>query len=175
MRSIGNTPVDQQSPGELLPLPSARPVSSETPKIWAPAALFTPTDDDIFGCRNGHTGDDTYVGTCHDCTDEKTEAIESISLVYYLVLSTFQADDPFTHGSHFNGKLIYKLIKGGSREAVVSEAFYAAGVNGWNVAFGCVTRLDEDFEERRGHVKRVEHLWSLAEEEDDEHVVRVFY
>lgn len=164
-----------KGPEGLLHLLNARPVSLETPKVWASHALTTPTDDDIYDCPAGHVLDGGYAATCHHCTDEKSEALDNTPLVYYLVLSTCQASDPFIHGAHFNGCQIYKLVKCGSREAAVAEAFYTAGVNGWSVAFSCVMRLGEDFEERSGKVKRVDELWMLAEEEEDEDAVRVFY
>jgi hypothetical protein len=91
------------------------------------------------------------------------------------VFSTFQASDPFIRGTHFNGHQIYKLVKCGGREAAVANAFYAAGVNGWSLAFSCVMKLGEDFEERSGTAKRVKELGMLAEEEDNEKVVKVFY
>jgi hypothetical protein len=86
-----------------------------------------------------------------------------------------QASTPFVHGAHFNGRQIYKMIKCGSRAAAISEAFYATGVNGWNVAFSCVMRVGEDFEERSGKATPVEELWMLAEEEEESEHVRVFY
>ncbi|KAF1946920.1 hypothetical protein EJ02DRAFT_393389 [Clathrospora elynae] len=175
LRSIKTLESNRWAPYELLPLLNARPVSLETPKAWASAAMTTPTDDDIYDCTSGHTVDDGYAGTCHQCTDDKSEALESTPLVYCLVMSTCQASDPFIHGAHFNGRQIYKLIKCGSREAAVAEAFYAAGVNGWNIAFSCTMRLGEDFEERSGKVKKMDELWMLADEEEDKNVVRVFY
>ncbi|KAI0603586.1 hypothetical protein TUN199_12329, partial [Pyrenophora tritici-repentis] len=42
-------------------------------------------------------------------------------------IETQEAADPFVHGSHFHGKQIYKLIKCGSRDAAVSEAYHSAG------------------------------------------------
>jgi hypothetical protein len=143
--------------------------------LWASRALTTPTDDDVYDCTAGHNIDGGYAGTCHQCSEEKSEALDATSLVYCLVLTTFQANNPFIHGSHFNGRQIYKMIKCGSREAATSEAFYATGLNGWSVAFSCVMRLGEDFEERTGKPKPVDDLWVLAEEEEDNDLVRVFY
>jgi len=162
-------------PEELAAMDNARPVSLDTPRVWASPALTTPTDDDIFDCIGGHSIDDGFTGACPTCTDEKAEALDSTPLVYYLVLSTCQASDPFLHGAHFNGKPIYKLIKCGSRDAAVAEAFYSSGLNGWTVAFSCVMRVDETFEERDGKIKRVDDLWMLAEEEDEDDSVRVFF
>lgn len=162
---------------ELQPLADARPVSLEIPKLLASRALTTPTDDDLFECMAGHVFEGGLAGTCHQCSEEKSEELDATSLVYNLILTTYQASDSFAHGSHFNGKQIYKIIRCGSREAATSEAFYAAGVNGWNVAFSCVTRLGEGFEDRYGLGKKIEELYMLAEEEDesDDDAVRVFY
>jgi hypothetical protein len=175
LRSIKTLEVNRWAPDELLPLLKARPVSLMTPRVWASAAVTTPTDDDVFECSAGHTIDDGYAGICHQCTDEKSEALESTPLVYCLVLSTCQASDPFIYGAHFNGRQIYKLVKCGSREAAAAEAFYATGVNGWNLAFSCVMKLGKDFEDRSGKAKKIKELWMLAEEEEDEKVVRLFY
>jgi hypothetical protein len=174
LRTIRTPEANRWALDELLQLRDARPVSLETPKIWATAALTTPTDDDVYECAAGHAIEDGYADICHQCTDEKSKALESTPLVYCLVLSTCQASDPFIHGAHFNGRQIYKLVKYGSREAAVAEAFYAVGVNGWNIAFSCVMKLGENFEKRSGKVKRVEKLWMLAEPKETE-VDRVFY
>ena len=161
---------------DVTPIFDARPVSLETPKVWASRALTTPTDDDVYHCTAGHTIDGGYSGTCHQCSEEKSEALEDISLIYWIVFTTYQASNPFIHGAHFNGRPIYKLVKCGSREAATAEAFYAAGVNGWNVAFSCVTRLDETFEDGNGQVEKVEELWMLAEDAvEPQESVRAFY
>lgn len=175
LRSLKYLDNNRWAPDELLPLSNARPVSLETPKAWASAALTTPTDDDIYDCAAEHAVIGGYSGTCNRCTDEKAEALAKTPLVYYLVLTTFQASDPFIHGAHFNGKQIYKMIRCGSREAAVAESFYAAGVNGWNIAFSCVMRLGEDFEERFGTVQRANELWMFSDEAEDENAIRVFY
>jgi hypothetical protein len=137
--------------------------------------MTTPTRDDIFECAAGHAVNDGYAGTCHKCTDAKSKVLENTPLVYCLVFSTYQASDPYIHGSHFHGRQIYKLVKCGSREAAVAKAFYEAGVNGWSLAFSCVMKLGEDFEERSGTAKKVDELWTLAEEGDDEKTIKVFY
>jgi hypothetical protein len=162
---------------DLLPLFDARPVSLETPKLLASRALTTPTDDDIFDCTAGHVVDGGYASTCHQCSEEKSEALEATSLVYCLILTTCQASNPFVHGSHFNGRQIYKMVKCGSRDAATSEAFYATGVNGWNVAFTCVAKLGEGFDDKTGPAQKLEELWMLAEDDEDgdDSVVRVFY
>jgi hypothetical protein len=41
------------------------------------------------------------------------------------------------------------LVRYASQEAAITEAFYVAGVKGWNVAFSCVTRLSENSIKRR--------------------------
>ena len=160
---------------ELEPADSPRPVTLDTPRVSASSALTTPTDDDAYDCSLGHQVDSNYGGTCRQCTEDRSDALDACGLVYYLVLSTFQANDPFVYGSHFNGKPLYKLVKCGSREAAAAEAFYASGVDGWNVAFSCVMREGETFEERIGPVERVEELWNLTEECEDDDKVRVFY
>jgi len=162
---------------ELLPLYDARPVSLETPKLWASRALSTPTDDDVYDCTAGHSDQGSYASTCHRCSEEKSEALDATSLQYCIIMTTCQASNPFIHGSHFNGRQIYKVVKCGSREAAVSEAFYATGVNGWNITFSCVLRLGEGFDERNGKIRRVEELWQLADDDDagDEENIRVFY
>lgn len=162
---------------ELMPLFDARPVSLETPRLWASRALTTPTDDDVYDCTAGHTMEGGYTSTCHQCSEEKSEALDATSLVYWVILTACQASNPFIPGSHFNGKQIFKMIRCGSREAATSEAFYATGVNGWSVAFGCVTRLGEGFDDRNGKALPQEDLWMLAEDddEDDDDNVRVFY
>jgi hypothetical protein len=163
------------APADLSPVLDARPVSLETPKLCASKALTTPTDDDVYDCMAGHTIDGGYAGTCHQCSEQKSEALEATDLEYRLITTTCQASNPFIHGAHFNGRQIYKMTRHGSREAAIAEAFYAVGVNGWNVVFSCVTRVGESFEDRDGKVKKVDELWQLAEAEKDEKVVRVFY
>jgi hypothetical protein len=160
---------------ELIPSYDPRPVSLETPRIWATRALTTPTDDDVYDCTAGHTLEGGHTSTCPQCSEEKFEALDATSLVYWLVITACQASNPFVHGSHFNGKQIYKLIKCGSRAAATSEAFYTTGVNGWSVTSCCVTRLGESFDDRNGKAVAQEELWMLAEDGDDDENVRVFY
>jgi hypothetical protein len=162
---------------ELLPLFDARPVSLETPKLWTSRALTTPTDDDVYDCTAEHAAGGTYTSTCHQCSEKKSEALDATSLAYYLILTTCQASNPFVHGSHFNGRQIYKMVKCGSREAAIAEAFYATGVNSWNIAFSCVTRLGEGFDDKNGNVQKVQELWMLAEDDvdRDDNTLRVFY
>ncbi|KAL1598866.1 hypothetical protein SLS60_008009 [Paraconiothyrium brasiliense] len=160
---------------ELQSLENARPVSLETPRIWASSALVTPTDDDLFDCTAGHTIDDAFSGACPICTDEKSEALDGTPLIYHVVLSTCQASEPFIHGAHFNGRQIYRLIRCGSRDAAAAEAFYASGVNGWSVVFSCVMRADDELEGSEGKIKRVDELWMLGEDEEDDDCTRVFF
>jgi hypothetical protein len=162
---------------DLKALNEARPVSLETPKLWASRALTTPTDDDVYECTANHPADGGYVGSCHQCSEEKSEALDATSLEYCLIMTSCQASDPFVHGSHFNGKQIYKMVKCGSREAAISEAFYATGVNGWNIVFSCALRLGEGFDDRSGSIHKVDELWELADTEIDEETnqIRIFY
>lgn len=159
---------------ELLnPFINARPVSMENPKVWASSALVTPKDDDVYSCAAGHTFEGSYSRVCNTCTGEHLQALDATPLVYYMVLSTFQAN---IYETHFPGKQIYKLVRCGSREAAVAEAFHAAGVNGWNVAFTCVMQLGEDFDKKLGPVAKVEQLWQLASEAPESNEdLRVFY
>lgn len=163
------SPVDKAGP---------YPIALGTPRVWASAALTTPQDDDIYDCTANHSRDSDFMGTCAQCTDEKSEALDNTELVYCLVISTTHSiernygmpgQNVFTHG-----RQIYKLIKCGSREAAAVEAFYTAGCQGWNVLFSCVMRVGETFEERNGKVERVENLWKLAEEKAGDGI-RVFY
>lgn len=170
---FGNIPFpDPTSPrGEL------DPATLETPRVWSSAALATPPDDDIYDCRANHSRHDEFMGICQQCTDEKSEAMEDTDLVYYLVLSTNHVIERGSYrgsSSQSGGRQIYKLVKCGSREAAAVEAFYAAGVSGWNVVFSCVARLGETWEERKGKTERVDALWELAEEKSGQGV-RVFY
>lgn len=164
-----------RDPEELLPLANARPVSLETPRVWVSSPFVSPTDDDIYDCTAGHNVDDAFSGACPTCTDEKCEALDATPLVYYVVLATCQASEPFIHGAHFNGRQIYKLIRCGSRESAAAEAFYAAGVNGWSVVFSCVMRADDALEGAEGKIKRVDELWMLGEDEEDDDCTRVFF
>jgi hypothetical protein len=165
LTSINTVQRNRWAPDELLPLLNTRPVSLERPKVWASAAMTTPTDEKISECAADHAIDDGYAGTCYQGTNEKSKALESIPLVYYLVLSTCQVADRFIYGAHFIGRQIYKLVRCGSREAAVAEAFYAAGVNGWNIAFRCISKLEEAFEEKSGEDNKFGNLWRLAEQE----------
>ncbi|KAL6710989.1 hypothetical protein ACN47E_006864 [Coniothyrium glycines] len=181
LRSLRNHESSKWGADELIPLLNARPVSLETPKVWSSSALITPTNDDIYDCTVRHSMTDADSGNCHRYTEHRSKALERTPLVYCLVLSTCQASDPFINGAHFNGRQIYKLIRCGSREAAVSEAFHSAGANGWNVIFSCIFKFGEDFQERPAmtKVKRAEHLWMLAEEAfaeaSSESSIRVFY
>lgn len=153
-----------------------RPMVTEMPRVWASAALVTPMDDDIYDCAAGHTTEDGLSAACTTCTDEKSEALEATSLVYNMVLATYQAGQPpYVMGNHFNGTKVYKLVRCGSREAAAAEAFYSASVNGWNVVFACVTRADDALEGFEGKIKRVEDLWMLGEDDEEDDYTRVFF
>jgi hypothetical protein len=154
------------------------PVALENPRVWCSAAFTTPLDDDIYDCTANHSRNSDLMGTCNQCTDEKSEALENTELVYYLVISTSNSTEriygpPGQNGS-IHGRQIYKLVKCGSREAAAVEAYFAAGCYGWNVVFSCVMRVGETSEDRAGKVEKVESLWNLAEERGGG-VVRVFY
>lgn len=162
-----------REPPELVPLLNPQPIKIETPKVLASPPLTTPTDDDIYDCTAGHSAE-SGLGTCHQCSEERSEALDRTSLVYCSVYTTTQTNEHFT-SSISGGQKIYKMMKCGSREAAVTEAFYAAGVEACNLVFSCVMRFGEDFEERNGPIKRVDELWMLAEEEKDSNTIRVFY
>ncbi|OWY50689.1 hypothetical protein AALT_g11860 [Alternaria alternata] len=163
------------APQELTPLLDAQPVSIGTPKVWASKPTTTPTDDRILTCVAAHDMGKGYAESCPECTIAKSKALKATPLVHYLVFGSYQATGPHPHSAHFNGRQIYKLVKCGSREAVLEEAFYAVGVNGWNLDFSCVMKLGEGVEERSKTAKRVDKLWMLAEEDDDENNIKVFY
>lgn len=173
-KKLASAASSNEEPEELPAAESPRPVTLDTPRVWASPALTTPTDDDAYDCTLGHERGD-FSDTCRQCTEDRSDALDACGLVYYVVLSTFQANDPFIYGAHFNGRPLYKLVKCGSREAAAAEAFYASGVDGWNVAFSCVMREGETFEERTGPVERVEELWNLADDCEDDNLIRVFY
>ena len=162
-----------------LPVSSAKPIEYNTPKVWTSAALTTPTDDDIYECTADHGPQHagaSYIRTCQQCTDAKSEALEATSLSYCLVFSSTQGHDFITAGTTANcGRLIYKLFKCGSREAAIAEVFHATGLNGWSLVFSCVMRADESIEERGAKFGRVDDLWMLADNDDDRECLRVFY
>lgn len=153
----------------ISPMPQAMPISLETPKVWASAALTTPVDEAVrqamvpMGSASLHFA------------RQQMKALKSTSLVYCVVITTYHTEGIMYQGTQHGGRQIYKLIKCGSREAAIMEAFHAAGMNGWNVAFSCVMRLGEDFEERCGKAKQIERLWELGLEEHAGDEIRVFY
>lgn len=163
-----------------LPVSSAKPIEVQTPKVWTSAALTTPTDDDIYECIADHAPQNagaSYIRTCQQCTDAKSEALDATDLSYCLVFSSTQSHDFIAAGPFANcGRPIYKLVKCGSREAAVAEAFHGTGFNGWNLVFSCVIRGDVSVEERGGKFRRVESLWMLGDDDDDDDESdRVFY
>lgn len=174
LKRLGKLAASSDELVDLVEISMPRLVSLETPRVWAAAALTTPTDDDVYDCTADHCVD-SGMEACYTCSDEKSDVIDSTPLVYYLVLSTCQASDFYIHNANFNGKNVFKLVKCGSREAAAAEAFYASGVNGWNVVFSCVMRLGETFDERSGPVERVDELLKLTEDVEDESTIRVFY
>lgn len=160
-----------------LPTSSAKAIEHQTPKIWASDALSTPLDDDVQGCLADHPQAQSWCKTCHSCGEAKSRALEATDLAYYLVFQSTQASDSFGPGSCISGgRQVYKLIKCGSKETAVAEAFHASGNNGWNLVFSCITRAGVNVGERGGKFKRVKSLWMLADDDaDDDESVRVFY
>jgi hypothetical protein len=157
---------------------AARPAELQMPKVWASAALTTPTNKKMHVCAAAHKHDsneDSLVMTCRRCTDKKANALQATELAYCLVFSTTQIPE-FMPPNPTAGKQMYKLIKCGSREAAVAEVFHVVGLNGWNLVFSCVMRASDDIEEQSGKFKRVGDLWMLAgADHDGEDGVRVFY
>lgn len=159
-------------PDELVPC-AIRVIENHTPKIWASAALTTPLDDGVIGCRC-HADQTTEKPRrpCGSCTDAKFEALKAMDLTYYLVFSSTQT----LRSSGNDGAQVYRLFMCGSREAAVAETFHATGMKGWNLVFSCVTRGFEDFGRTARRIKRVENLWMLANcDIDDIDSDRVFY
>jgi hypothetical protein len=145
------------SSNKVMPMEHPKPVCLELPKVWASAALTTSLE-------NATTVVDQH----------GPKALKSKPLVYCLVMSTHESFVE-TVPEKCYGLQIYKLVKCGSREAAVTEAFFAAGVQGYNVVFSCVMRLDEDFTGRFGNARKVEQLSDLALENYSIDNVRVFY
>ncbi|KAF1925268.1 uncharacterized protein M421DRAFT_32173, partial [Didymella exigua CBS 183.55] len=168
------------NPADELPVSSARATEMQTPKVWMSAALTTPADDDVSECSAEHAAENialSFPQTCQQCTDAKSEALEATDLVYCLVFSSLQAHDYIapSGGSSNSVRPIYMLAKCGSREAAVAEIFHTTGLNGWSLVFSCVMRADESIEERGGKFRRVDNLWILADGDDDEESVKIFY
>lgn len=162
----------------LFPFERQHPAKLENPRVWASAALTTPTDDDMYMCLNPlhHAIKKESMGACAQCTDEKSEALDSTPLSYNLVFSTVTGTSSMYPPDVNSGEKIYKLVRCGSREAAIAEAFYGAGANGWSLVFACVMRLRETCVERPGGMwERVDELWELADESSEDDVVRVFY
>ncbi|KAF2013066.1 hypothetical protein BU24DRAFT_263552 [Aaosphaeria arxii CBS 175.79] len=156
---------------EIPAVEEVMPITFEQPILWASAALTTPPDDDIYDCGEDHSGCDDFSGRCQTCTDEKSEALESTDLEYCVVMSALQGHAP---GCPHPGRKMYMMARCGSREAAATQAFHYASL-GSHVVFSCVFRLGESFEDRIGPVARVEELWNLAEEAENDEVIRVFY
>lgn len=150
-------PIKFQSSGVLEPKTHSNPMCLELPKVWTSAALTTSLDNPT-----------TVVD------QRRSKALKTIPLVYCLVLSAYESFMGIVPERN-RGTLMYRLVKCGSREAAVTEAFFAAGVHGYNVTFACVMRLDEDFAGSSGRAKKVEQLSDLAVESHSRMDVRVFY
>lgn len=166
---------------EELPVSGAKPSEIQTPKVWTSAALTTPSDDDINECTADHAPQHagaSYNRTCQQCTDTKSKALKATDLSYCLIFSSTQGYDFIAAHPPANcGRQIYKLAKFGSRETAAAEVFHATGLNGWNLVFSCVIRADDSIEDRGGRIRRVDHLWKLADDDndDDDQSVRIFY
>ena len=162
-----------------LAMSIAKPAEIQVPKVWASAALTTPTDKKVHVCAAAHKHDsdeDSLVMTCRRCTDKKANALQATELAYCLVFNSTQIPEYMPLNNTTGVKQIYKLVKCGSREAAVAEVFHAVGLNGWNLVFSCVMRASDDVEERGAKFKRVGDLWMLAgTDHDDEEGYRVFY
>ncbi|CAI6337449.1 unnamed protein product [Periconia digitata] len=159
----------------LVPFENGRVSCLQNPRVWAAPSLTTPTDDDIYDCTAGHTGSDEDMGACTQCTDDKSEALDRTPLCYNLVFATDSGQIGIYPSDGSSGDKVFKLVKCGSREGAIAEAFYSAGANGWSLVFSCVMRAGETFAERWGaKVEKVDELWELSEE-GKEGVVRVFY
>ncbi|KAF2999755.1 hypothetical protein E8E13_005019 [Curvularia kusanoi] len=157
---------------------TAKPSETETPKVWASAALTTPTDKRIHVCDATHKQqdpEDSLIMTCKRCTVKKSNALQATDLAYCLVFSTAPSPNFMVPPGDNNNRQMYKLVKCGSREAAISEVFHAVGLHGLNLVFSCVMRASEDVLKRGGKFKRVSDLWMLGGADRDEEGVRVFY
>lgn len=173
IKRMRNAASSGSEPDELPPCTS-RAIENQISKVWASDALSTPLDDDIQGCLADHPPPSSWSKICHPCGEARSKALQATDLTYHLV---FHTTETFGLGSSSpGGKQVYKLVKCGSREAAVAEVFHACGMNGWNLAFSCVTRASADPGEKGGKFKRVRSLWMLADgDADDNDLVRVFY
>lgn len=156
-RTLVNIGHHERTPNKLMPMTQPKPVCLELPKVWASAALTTSLDN-----------------ATSVVDQRRSKALKSRPLVYCLVLSTYETIVNMGQEKIY-GSQMYKLVRCGSREAAATEAFYAAGVHGYNVAFACVMRLDEDFAGSFGRARKVEQLSDLALENHSREDVRVFY
>jgi hypothetical protein len=143
----------------------------DTVKVWAAAPLTTPLDDIVFECTvDGHSQRND-LGPCRSCTAGKSAAVKGTQLVYYLVFETQEHNGvlPFPDS-------LYKLIKCGSREAAVEQVLLGSGINGWNLVFSCIFRYRECFNDFSGSgIRRVNSLWGLSEDAEDQQMIRVFF
>ncbi|KAF1952632.1 hypothetical protein CC80DRAFT_171637 [Byssothecium circinans] len=105
---------------------------------------------------------DGQANTCHHCTNGNPKALKETPFVYCLVFSTYQARDPYIHGAHFHGHPIHKLLRCGSREAVVAVTSYNVVMNGWALSCCWERTLCEDTGESSGEMERVGALWMLG-------------
>jgi hypothetical protein len=145
----------------------------DTVKVWASASLTTPRDP--IRCISDHCQSTGYPETCRLCT----EAYKDTELVYCVVFETRAFISVSGAGSLDSGfssaEPLYSYVRCGSREAAVKEVLFAVGLNGWTVAFSCVFRLGESFEDSRDRVEKVDNLCQLTWESADSSVARIFY
>lgn len=152
---IGRNEGTPPSANKVIPMSHPQPMSLNLPKVWASAALATSLDNTAI--------------------QHQPRSLKSTPLVYCLILSTYDTASNMLPDGKSHGRQMYKLVRCGSREAAVAEAFYAAGVHGWNVSFACVMRLDEDFVGTFGKAKKVKQLSKLGLDNYVREDVRVFY
>ncbi|KAF2752586.1 hypothetical protein EJ05DRAFT_295003 [Pseudovirgaria hyperparasitica] len=114
------------------------------------------------------------------CTHTVANNLENTSLVYIVVLSAYMdlAPDFSARGPSPTEK-VFKVLRFGSRESAAAEAFYASGVQGWDMVFSCVVRSDALSALGKGlDVIRVEKIHELANVDEREvggDYVRAFY
>lgn len=146
------------------------PVKLDIPRVWASSALTDSSDDKIQDCTSDHVTKDDLGGSFAKC-----DTLEATSLIYCIILSSFQARDLTASNHHLHGRQIFKLIKCGSRDAAIAEVLCASVMYGWNVAFSCVMREDENFPQKQGIYEKVGKLGMLAGAAANKNVIRVFY
>ncbi|KAF2763078.1 hypothetical protein EJ05DRAFT_506716 [Pseudovirgaria hyperparasitica] len=160
---------------------SISPLNASIPRVWASHVFTAPLDDDVYTCvtRMGHLARN-YSGACTTCTHTVAKKLENTSLVYIVVLSSYMDPAPgFSARGPSPTEKVFKVLSFGSRESAAAEAFYASGVQGWDVVFSCVIRSDALSALGKGlDVVRVEKIHELANVDEREiggDYVRAFY